>query len=444
MEKGDNQTLRPEPAANSPRLKQHASILLSIAVLLVLFGAGGCAGYQKFKAYTKPARAAEVIPAETSPTSAAKPTETSPRKATPAPIGLPVDPTMTRLASLEAQSGGTAAAITTSPNPLPTETALPDFPPVVIGGADKIAYFNQSDIWMANLDGSGLTQLTRDGMRKRALNWLPDGQGLSYISGKCIHTVSVIGEDRVITCFENSKYLKAFEISPDGNQAAISLDNQLYLLPFDLERLKNVHTRADLAGMATCTDLAPYERNYGTNIRWSRDSRQWAALIMGVLKNGLRGDLVQVFSVDRCVSRPLLKAQFPEPHFTYRGYDTHPEIENFDWDGASLFVFNDDKRNDGFGDLHIFNLETFKPILAIDPVNQRCCYRDTRWSPDGTYLVFAYQDYMKGSSSTTQLYLVPYGDIGAGETFKPLPLPEISDSRGKPMPALRRAVNPGS
>ena len=128
MEKDDNQTLKPEPAVNSPRLKPHASILLSLALLLVIFGAGGCAGFQKFKAYPNLAKTAEGIPAETSPTSAAKPTETRPEKATLAPVELPVQPTMTQPASLEAQSGRTATGIAASPTLLPTEAALPDFP----------------------------------------------------------------------------------------------------------------------------------------------------------------------------------------------------------------------------------------------------------------------------------------------------------------------------
>jgi hypothetical protein len=152
--------------------------------------------------------------------------------------------------------------------------------------------------------------------------------------------------------------------------------------------------------------------------------------------------LIQVFPVDQCIPNPVVKAQFPEPHFSYPGYDKNPSIENFSWDGTSLFIFNDFVRNNGFGNLHAFNMNTFLPLLSINPVNDVCCYRDAQWSPDGSHLVFAYQNYLRGSQSTTQLYLIPYGDIGSGTDFQPLPLPEISNPREKPQPVLRPVQSP--
>lgn len=92
--------------------------------------------------------------------------------------------------------------------------------------------------------------------------------------------------------------------------------------------------------------------------------------------------------------------------------------------------------------MHIFNMDKFQPLLSINPIEKKCCYRDPQWSPDGSYLVFAFQDYLQGSNSKTQLYMIPYGDVGTGSTFNPLPLPEITDPRESPQPVLRPAAVP--
>jgi Tol biopolymer transport system component len=337
------------------------------------------------------------------------------------------------------------ATDTQTPSPLPTDTMTPTPQPIIIGGADKIAYLNGSNVWVANLDGSELTQLTDDSVEKKYLRWLPGGQGLSYISGKCLQTVSLTKEQQVITCFNNAQYIDSLEVSPDGTQAVISLDRQLYLVPFDVQRLAEVDTHDELASLARCVDFAPYERNFAYGVDWSKDSKQWATHIMGVLDDGRRGDLIKVFAVDRCIPNPLVTVQFPPPHINMdqiQEYNRNPSLPGVAWDGESLFAFHTDVRNDGFGDLHIFNMETYKPSLYINPVNNHCCYRDPQWSPDGTHLLFAFQDYLQGANSTTQLYYIPFGSVGTGASFDPLPLPELSDPRESPQPVLRPALFP--
>ena len=368
---------------------------------------------------------------------------------TPAALIAPVTPTegqaLPVIAPTETQTplSPTDTAIpeptaTPTETPLPSPTAPPPLP--VIAGADKIAYFSGSEIWVANLDGSELNQLTQDGMAKKYLRWLPDGSGLSYISGKCIQTVSLEGEVRTVTCFNSSEYLDSFEVSPDGQRVVLSLDRQLYLLPFDLEGLSQADRHSKLVAMADCVDLAPYQRNAAYYARWSPDSVRLAVVIMGVLKDGRRGDLVQVIPVDLCIPNPRVAIHFPEPHFDYPEYSRTPTLQNLAWNGQALFAFHGLSRNEGFGNLHIFNMETYKASLSVNPVRGACCYRDPQWSPDGTYLLFAFQDMLQGSASTTQLYYVPYGSIGTGATFEPLPLPEITDPREQPQPVLRPAA----
>jgi serine/threonine protein kinase len=346
---------------------------------------------------------------------------------------------------------GVTIKVTSTSLPLPTETSIPsptstEAPtatpaPLVIGGADKIAFLSEKNVWVANLDGSELTQLTQDDTSKNYLRWLPDGQGLSYIGGKCIYTISLAGETSQVTCFNNADKLEAFEVSPDGQQVVIGMDNQVYLVPFDLENLSNATTHDSLAAQGSCENMAPYTRNSARFVRWSSDSKSWA-LIAQVPYNSLRADIVAVFPVDTCYpdTWSAFDIQFPPPHFTYPGYDKFPVIQDLGFDGKSLFAFHGITRNDGFGDLHIFNMDTYKFSQSVNPINNTCCYRDAEFSPDGTYLVFAYQDITNAESSTTQLYYIPFGTIGTGETYHPLPLPEITDPKERPEPALRPFV----
>jgi WD40 repeat protein len=333
------------------------------------------------------------------------------------------------------------ATDTTVPSPTPTVAPTPTPAPVVIGGADKIAFLSGKNVWAANLDGSELAQLTQDNTEKTYLRWLPGGQGLSYISGKCIESVSLAGEKSQITCFNNADRLEGFEVSPDGKQVVIGLDSQVYLVPFDLENLSTAYSHDSLSALATCANLAPYTRNTARYVRWSKDSKRWA-VVAQVPYNGLRADVVAVFPVDTCYADQYaaFEVQFPPPHFTYPGYDKNPILQDLGFDGNSLFAMHGQTRNDGFGDLHLFNLDSFKFSESVNPINGTCCYRDAEFSPDGSYLVFAYQDIGLGQASTTQLYYIPFGSIGTGENYEPLPLPEIADAKERPQPVLRPAT----
>jgi serine/threonine protein kinase len=329
---------------------------------------------------------------------------------------------------------------TALPSPTPTESPTQPPPSPVMAGADRIAFISGSDIWTANLDGSQLVQLTQDGAVKKYLRWLPDGSGVSYISGKCIQTASLEGLVDTVTCFNSSEHLDSFEVSPDGLRVALSLDRQLYLLPFDLVGLSQADTHGKLKAMADCTELAPYQRNAAYYAVWSKDSSRLAVVIMGVLQDGRRGDLVQVIPVDRCIANPLIAIHFPDPHFAYPEYQRTPTLQNLAWNGLALFAFHGLSRNEGFGNLHIFNMETYKASLSVNPIDGKCCYRDPQWSPDGTYLLFAFQDMGQGEASTTRFYYIPYGSIGTGATYEPLPLPEITDPREQPQAVLRPAT----
>ncbi|TLN07778.1 hypothetical protein FDZ74_12485, partial [bacterium] len=324
--------------------------------------------------------------------------------------------------SATAQASATAAAVA-----------------MVTGGADRIAYVQNSDVWIARVDGSDAQQLTSDGTMKSYLRWLPGGDGLSYISGKCLQTVDLQGTVASVTCFNNAVYFDSFEVSPDGTRVALSLDRQLYLLPFDLALLAKADSHPDLVAMADCEELAPYQRSAVLYSRWSKDGSLLAAVALGVLADGRRGDVVEVFAVDQCIANPRVQVQFPEPHFALSEYTRKPTLPGLAWDGAALFVLNGLTRNDHFGDLHIFNRESFTITTNADPVNSVCCYADPTFSPDGKYLLFAFQDITLGADSRTQLYYIPYGTLGTGATYQPLPLPTFTDPKEEPQAVLRPA-----
>ncbi len=331
---------------------------------------------------------------------------------------------------------------TLEPSPVPTETAVLPPPLPILGGADKIAFINGSDVWVMNVDGTGLQQLTNDRAAKTNLQFTPDGQAVNYISGKCIRSVELeTGRINEVFCLQAIEFLDAFEISPDGSQVAISIDRELYVVPYDLSRLVEVRLRTDIRAMGTCESLNPYQRNAVKQVRWSNDGRQLAVKVIGVA-DGQQADLIDILDISQCLGAPPRVDQFPATRFTIDGYQSNPEIQNFDWDGEFLFSLTSSERNAGFGRIYIYNSDLYRADLGLAPVDGVCCYRDPVWSPDGSQLLFAFQDIRQGPESRTQLYLIPAGTLGTGVTYQPIPLPGefFADPREKPMPVMRPAA----
>jgi serine/threonine-protein kinase len=75
----------------------------------------------------------------------------------------------------------TATATVAPATDTPTVPGLP-----VIGGADRIAFVANREIWLMNVDGSDLRQLTTDGAAKNDLQWLPDAETIVFLSGKTV------------------------------------------------------------------------------------------------------------------------------------------------------------------------------------------------------------------------------------------------------------------
>ena len=336
---------------------------------------------------------------------------------------LPVAETPSFMASSPA-----AVLSTGTPAPSPSSTLPPTVPgPSSIGGADLIALLNNNDIWVMGVDGSNPNQVTKDGAEKSDLQWSPDGQSLVYVSGKCIYTVSIPGgEPNQITCFTSAEYLEAFEISPDGNQVAVSLNRVVYIVPFNLSALSKARTWIQLRDMKGCFT---YGTSVGVNneapvkaVQWSNDGKKVSMNTMS-LDSGHYVDILRTFDISRCDSvNPVQVDYFPSSRNIIPSYFSHPAIPSFDWDGDTLFVLNNKFRYD-YGYLFGYNSET-KRGVTLDPMGTTCCYTESRFSPDGSHLLFVYQDINSASSTQPQLYYIPYGTIGTGASYTPLNLPK--------------------
>jgi len=349
-------------------------------------------------------------------------TATSNREATAIPIVI--------------QSTNTEAA------PLPTKTpTLPPAPSILaLGGADKIAFVANRDIWLMNVDGSELTQLTNDGGLKNDLQWLPDGETLIYISGLTVRSYNVETEVAdIVMDFPSASSLNAFRVSHDGKQVMIAVNNEIFVVPFSFDIMKGVSKKSDLLALDACIipEGATKSALIVKEARWAKDDK----LVAWLFKGPTGTDLVSVLNIQDCTPATIDRLDtFPANRFDPPGFVGGVMLD-FDWDGESQFIFHTARRNNGWGELHIYNWETHRATLSMNPIEKRCCYRDARWSPDGSYLFFAFQDEGLADAAQTVLYYVPFGDITAGANLKPIPLPDgfFKDRKEAPQAALRPA-----
>ena len=333
---------------------------------------------------------------------------------------------------------------------LPSDTPEPTLPPtpdaLVLGGADAIAFVDQNEIWVMNVDGSDLRQLTSDGAVKTRLGWLPDGSGLTYISGLCAWEIEYpSGRQDFLACFETAKSLDDFRVSSMGDQVAITLNQNLYVVPFDRDLLAQVRFTSDLDEAGECEALSPLKTGNGTNVivnqvRWSADDTRMAINVVAPV-NGIQSDLIRFTDITNCQYADILD-EFPSRRLVIDDYDKFPYIQDFGYDGYYLFSLVSYTRNDGYGHLYFYNTNLYRSESKVNPVDGTCCYRDPQFSPDGRYLVFAYQLY--DPAAITQLYYVPFASIGTGANMEPLPLPEdfFADRKVKPQPVLRPVTGP--
>jgi hypothetical protein len=418
------QQSEPTVQANAKALPQKKGFNALFVIVPVLMIAALAGGFFLFNGTRPPP---ETAPPVSTSTSAPQHTETptSVREATA--VLAVIEPTNTEAALL------------------PTETSTLTPTPSVLarGGADKIAFVANRDIWLANVDGTELTQLTNDGGAKNDLQWLPDGETLIYISGLTVRSYNVeTGVADIVTDFPSASSLNAFRVSHDGKQVMIAVNNEIFVVPFDIETFKGVNKKSDLLALEHC--IIPEGGTKAAAVvkeaRWAKEDQ----LVAWLFKGPTGTDLVSVLNIETCVPATIERLDtFPANRFEPPGFVGGVMLD-FDWDGESQFIFHTARRNNGWGELHVYNWESHIPTLKLNPVEKKCCYRDARWSPDGSYLLFAFQDEGLADAAQTLLYYVSFGDISAGAKLTPISLPEgfFKNPKEAPQPALRPALQP--
>ncbi len=232
----------------------------------------------------------------------------------------------------------------------------------------------------------------------------------------------------ILTTFSSATSLDTFRISPDGKQVAISMNNHIYLVSFNRDMLRSVHSRTDLLRMKGCMSYtgSTLMANIVQEFRWGNDPDIAAWLFAGVdITSGKGADLIQIIrGVSTCDPKRVFRVdEFPATRFTPEDYGNDGELPDFDWNGSESFVFNTLKRNSGWGYLYSYDLAQSKGTKLDIFGHNLCCYRDARINPDGTYLFFAFQDETIAPKVVDQFYYIPIGQIGFAQ-FDPIPLPE--------------------
>jgi hypothetical protein len=351
-------------------------------------------------------------------------------------LSPPVAPTFTTAATPRPPTAAPAFTSTSvaTRTPAPTaivETMLPQGPSIP-GGADKVAFLAGNQLYLMDVDGSNLIQVRTDNSAKTQLHWLSDGR-LTYISRNCVYIMEMdTRQPEELMCFVASELLEDFEVSPDGKLVAISIERTLNILPFDPETLRNVDTRFSLLAFR---ENCFYNQYAFREVLWSKNSTQIAAHVVDT--ELVSSDQVFLLNIDipNCDTvGPVRVAKVPGTRIDFES-DSSKRITSYDWDGDHRFLLNDSIRNDGFGNLYVYDTQA-RDGQKINPIDGECCYRDARWSPDQSHIFFVFQ---RVGGTEIEFYYMPYAEVGNGSSWTPIPNLDtlFSTPREKPQPALR-------
>ena len=304
--------------------------------------------------------------------------------------------------------------------------------PAIPGGADQVAFLAGNQLYLMDVDGNNLIQVRTDNSAKSQLQWLPDGR-LTYISRNCVYLLDMdTRQPQKLMCFVANELLEDFEVSRDGKLVAISVQRTLNILPFDPEALKDIDSRFSLLARK---DNCFYNQYAFREILWSKSGTQIAAHVVDTELVSSDQVFLLNINIPFCDTvGPVRIAKIPGTRITFDSGSTK-RITSYDWDGDHLFLLNDNIRNDGFGNLYVYDSES-RDGAKINPIHGECCYRDARWSPDKSHIFFVFQ---REGTTQIQFYYVPYAELGNGQIGTPIPSVDnlFSTAREKPQPVLR-------
>lgn len=323
-------------------------------------------------------------------------------------------------------SSPTAEPSATPPLPTPSATPIP-------GGADAFAFLSGNQVYLMNIGESAPIPVRTDNSAKFNMQWLPGGRTLVFTSGSCVYELDTeTSATSKIVCFSlagTQDFFEGFRVSPDGKLVAISISRALYIVPYDKAVLTGSITKADLIRTGNFCKYSYYAIK---DVRWSADEEKMAALVVDTQAGGTEQVYLLDIDIPKCKTVGAVGIdRFPFERFSFNG----SQVPSFDWNGGKLFLVNDTQRNDGFGNLYLYDSET-QTGRKINPIGGECCYRDARFSPDGTHILFAYQRF---DGARIQLYYVPFAELDQGVVWKPIQGLDVifSTAREKPQPVLR-------
>jgi hypothetical protein len=260
------------------------------------------------------------------------------------------------------------------------------------------------------------------------------------------------GDLQKLGCYED------LEISPDMQQIAIgekviveeAQGNQSklwlnFIAPFDLELLPQVPDVPQIPIYGGC----PFTG--GRQLKFSPFDDTMAAIFSPDM--GRSEYSVSIYQRRDCGQDLKFMADLTPRQLSLRnpsGTNDIAKIEDFGWDGGDLLALHGDYLH-GYGEMVIYNWRTGLR-RTIFPVLGQCCYQDIQWSPDGSFLLFVFQDSSQGKGS--QIYYIPYtvvinmiqsGDLRnlKGTPLQPIPFPTEffeNNVNERVEPALRQAV----
>jgi len=344
--------------------------------------------------------------------------------------------TATEVSATASPTVAPTLTFTPEPTPIPEVTAtvgtpLPEIS-AIPGGADKIAFLAGNQLYVMDVDGNDLIQVRTDNSSKTQLHWLPDGR-LTYLSRNCVYILDIdTRQPQEVMCFVAHEQLDDFQVSPDGKLVAISIQRTLNIHPFDLEVLGTVDTRFSLLALR---ENCFYNQYAFREVTWGNGTTQLAAHVIDT--ELVSSDQIFLLNVNipNCDTvGPVRVAKIPGTQIEFSN-ESSKRITSYDWDGGHLFLLNDSIRNDGFGDLYVYDSQA-RQGRKINPIDGECCYRDARWSPDKTHIFFVFQ---RVGTSEIEFYYIPYEELGNGGQWTPIPGIDtlFPTSRERPQPALR-------